>query len=140
MVAPPSLGGPAASNPSIARNGSTSNRPNATAPPQHPTRLPYGIRRGTRLDLNTVERRNGSNSKESPKRSRPHGLEEAPIYRPSEDEFRDPMVYIKRIAPEASKYGVCKIIPPDNWVPDFAIDLEVFDVFLCCCSPSDLFV
>jgi histone demethylase JARID1 len=53
------------------------------------------------------------------------GLQEAPTYRPTADEFKDPLQYIAKIGPEASKFGIAKIIPPDSWNPDFAIDTEV---------------
>lgn len=39
-------------------------------------------------------------------------IPECPVYRPSRDEFEDPLVYLQKIAPEASKYGICKIIAP----------------------------
>ncbi|POR33792.1 Lid2 complex component lid2 [Tolypocladium paradoxum] len=80
------------------------------------------------LDLTSVERRGQPTAVREPlkKKTRPHGISEAPTYCPTEDEWRDPLEYIKTIAPEASQYGICKIIPPDSWNPDFAIDTEKF--------------
>ncbi|EYU45270.1 hypothetical protein ABFS82_05G068700 [Erythranthe guttata] len=37
---------------------------------------------------------------------------DCPVYRPTKDEFQDPLVYLQKIAPEASKYGICKIVSP----------------------------
>ncbi|KAK7407801.1 hypothetical protein VNO78_09894 [Psophocarpus tetragonolobus] len=39
-------------------------------------------------------------------------IPECPTYHPSEHEFEDPLVYLQKIAPEASKYGICKIVSP----------------------------
>ncbi|XP_010550712.1 PREDICTED: lysine-specific demethylase REF6 [Tarenaya hassleriana] len=36
----------------------------------------------------------------------------APEFRPSPAEFQDPIAYIFKIEKEASKYGICKILPP----------------------------
>ncbi|KAG2708911.1 hypothetical protein I3760_05G214900 [Carya illinoinensis] len=39
-------------------------------------------------------------------------ISKCPVYRPSKIEFGDPLTYLQNIAPEASKYGICKINPP----------------------------
>ncbi|KAJ1376380.1 JmjN domain [Sesbania bispinosa] len=39
-------------------------------------------------------------------------IPECPVYHPSEQEFEHPLVYLQKIAPEASKYGICKIVSP----------------------------
>ncbi|KAA8533469.1 hypothetical protein F0562_031097 [Nyssa sinensis] len=41
-------------------------------------------------------------------------MSECPVYHPSKEEFGDPLVYVQKIAPEASKYGICKIVSPLN--------------------------
>ncbi|KAL8107642.1 lysine-specific demethylase JMJ13-like isoform X1 [Apium graveolens] len=41
-------------------------------------------------------------------------IEECPVYYPSKEEFEDPLVYLQKIGPEASKYGICKIVSPLN--------------------------
>ena len=83
-------------------------------------------RKAAPLDMSTVERRgHPSSNREVAKRIRPHNLPEAPTYRPTEDEFKDPMKYIQSIAAEGRNYGIVKVIPPDGWNPDFAIDTQV---------------
>jgi len=88
---------------------------------------PLSSRTNAPLDLASVERRGQPTACPEPvkKKTRPHGLQEAPTYRPTEEEWKEPFEYIRKISPEAQKYGLCKIIPPDQWNPDFAIDTEV---------------
>ncbi|OIV94904.1 hypothetical protein TanjilG_22101 [Lupinus angustifolius] len=50
----------------------------------------------------------------------------APVYYPTDDEFKDPLEFIYKIRPEAEKFGICKIVPPNNWKPPFALDLNTF--------------
>jgi hypothetical protein len=105
----------------------------------HPSnpQLPLSSMRNAPLDLRSVERRGQPTAgRETTKRNRHFGLQEAPSYRPTEEEWRDPFEYIRKITPEASKYGMCKIIPPDSWNPDFAIDTEVSYWFRAALDPT----
>ncbi|XP_058455418.1 lysine-specific demethylase 5 [Malaya genurostris] len=49
---------------------------------------------------------------------------EAPVFEPSEDDFKNPLIYINKIRPIAEKYGICKIRPPASWQPPFTVDVE----------------
>lgn len=41
----------------------------------------------------------------------------APVFHPTEEEFKDPMKYLASIREVAKKYGICKIVPPsDKWL------------------------
>jgi [histone H3]-trimethyl-L-lysine4 demethylase len=88
---------------------------------------PLSAMKSAPLDLSTVERRcrNGNGKALPEKKARPHGLQDAPTYHPTEDEWKDPMEFMRKIFKEAREYGICKIVPPESWNPDFAIDTEV---------------
>ncbi|XP_014478627.1 PREDICTED: lysine-specific demethylase 5A isoform X2 [Dinoponera quadriceps] len=51
---------------------------------------------------------------------------EAPVFEPTNEEFQDPLAYIAKIRPIAEKSGICKIKPPPNWQPPFAVDVDKF--------------
>eukprot|EP01031_Cornospumella_fuschlensis_P042541 gene42541-51979_t len=40
---------------------------------------------------------------------------EAPTFHPTPEEFKDPIGYIQKIRPEVERYGICKIVPPEDW-------------------------
>ncbi|KAI9850963.1 MAG: hypothetical protein M1838_004748 [Thelocarpon superellum] len=136
MVVAPSAGGSTTTTTTVrppATNGASSTtrtKMNLTGNGYHPANaasIPLSARRAPPLDMSSVERRGQPlTSREMPKRVRPHGLQEAPTYRPTEEEFKDPFQYMQKIAPEGRRYGIVKIIPPDGWNPDFAIDSERF--------------
>lgn len=53
-------------------------------------------------------------------------LPEAPAFRPTAAEFADPIAYIRSIRAAAEEFGICRIIPPAEWKPPFAIDPATF--------------
>ncbi|KAL4448340.1 hypothetical protein ABPG75_005559 [Micractinium tetrahymenae] len=50
------------------------------------------------------------------------GIESAPVFRPTPEEFKDPIAYISKIKPQAEKYGLAHIVPPPGWDPPFALE------------------
>lgn len=102
--------------------------------------IPLSARKAAPLDLATVERRgHGAPNNQPPKQNRLFGLRESPTYRPTAEQFKDPVQYIQSIRDEAQKYGIVKIVPPDSWNPPFAIDTEVSTcaVGACICPALD---
>ncbi|EPY72459.1 hypothetical protein CB1_002767002 [Camelus ferus] len=51
---------------------------------------------------------------------------ECPVFEPTWAEFRDPLGYIAKIRPIAEKSGICKIRPPSDWQPPFAVEVDNF--------------
>lgn len=52
-------------------------------------------------------------------------LTDAPVFRPTEKEFQDPIEYIERITPQASRFGICRIIPPESFKPECRVSDEM---------------
>ncbi|OMO83212.1 hypothetical protein CCACVL1_11500 [Corchorus capsularis] len=44
-------------------------------------------------------------------------IDDAPIFRPTVEEFEDTLAYIEKIRREAESFGICRIIPPPSWTP-----------------------
>ncbi|KAF9797276.1 hypothetical protein SFRURICE_006258 [Spodoptera frugiperda] len=44
-------------------------------------------------------------------------LHEGPVYRPTKEEFQNPMEYFIKILDQACEFGICKVIPPPGWKP-----------------------
>ena len=132
MVTPPSIGGTTSAGTNMRTTPPGISQPNLDAPmpstyPVYASHIPFSMRKAPPLDMSTVERKGYPLAvRETTKRVRPHNLQEAPTFRPSEEEFKNPMEYIRKISKEGRKYGICKIIPPDSWNPPFAIDTEVW--------------
>ncbi|XP_069501351.1 lysine-specific demethylase 5C isoform X1 [Ambystoma mexicanum] len=51
---------------------------------------------------------------------------ECPVFEPTWEEFTDPLGYIAKIRPIAEKSGICKIRPPVDWQPPFAVEVDNF--------------
>jgi len=49
---------------------------------------------------------------------------DAPVFTPTMEEFKDSMAYFEKIRVIGEQYGICKIKPPDEWQPPFAVDVD----------------
>ncbi|RAL43457.1 hypothetical protein DM860_012598 [Cuscuta australis] len=49
-------------------------------------------------------------------------LEEAPVFCPTEEEFKDTLNYVESIRSVVENYGVCRIVPPKSWEPPNLIE------------------
>jgi [histone H3]-trimethyl-L-lysine4 demethylase len=85
------------------------------------------------LDLSSVKtpRRTPVPPRTTP---RPFDLQDCPVFFPTMEEFKDPMAYIRSISPRAINFGLCKIVPPQEWQMPFVTDTQVG--FTCLRSPS----
>ena len=87
------------------------------------------IRAPAVLDMTSVKTKSPrSVTKPTPS---PFGLEHCPIFYPTMEEFKDPMVYVRSISERAKEYGICKVVPPQGWHMPFVTDTEVDIQTLC---------
>ncbi|CAL1700343.1 unnamed protein product [Somion occarium] len=83
------------------------------------------IRVSPSLDMSSVKTPNPRNSPSKPL-ERPFGLTDCPTFRPTPEQFKDPLAYIKSISENARTYGMCKIVPPLGWDMPFVSETETF--------------
>lgn len=62
-----------------------------------------------------------SNNTAFPRYDDPAQMVEAPVFKPTEKEFQDPIEFINRITPIAARFGLCRIIPPSTFKPECKI-------------------
>ncbi|KAK4509010.1 phosphogluconate dehydrogenase (decarboxylating) gnd1 [Mucor velutinosus] len=87
----------------------------------------YRSKAAAPFDLSTVKTKSQELAASASRKSnRLFGIEEAPTFYPTQDEFRDPLRYIEKISPEGEKYGIIKIVPPKDYNPDFSLKTESF--------------
>ncbi|XP_022716483.1 LOW QUALITY PROTEIN: lysine-specific demethylase JMJ15-like [Durio zibethinus] len=44
-------------------------------------------------------------------------IDDAPVFYPTVEEFKDTLAYIETIRAEAESFGICRIVPPPSWTP-----------------------
>ncbi|KAL7324721.1 hypothetical protein PS15p_209871 [Mucor circinelloides] len=76
------------------------------------------------FDLSTVKTK--SQEPEVDKPNRLFGIQEAPTFYPTKEEFKDPLAYIKSLEGPGSKYGIIKIVHPADYHPEFSLNTESF--------------
>ncbi len=95
----------------------TSKKETAATIVQLPVTSPTISSRSQETSLGIVE-----NLDKFPKLGQHAHLCEAPIFKPTEAEFKDPIKYIQGIRKIAEPFGMCKIIPPSSFKPECNVD------------------
>uniref|UniRef100_A0A251K7I6 JmjC domain-containing protein n=1 Tax=Manihot esculenta TaxID=3983 RepID=A0A251K7I6_MANES len=75
--------------------------------------LPKGVIRGCAQCRNCQK----IIAKWQPECARRPDLENAPVFYPTEEEFKDTLKYIASIRAKSEPYGICRIVPPPCWKP-----------------------
>ncbi|XP_050381077.1 putative lysine-specific demethylase JMJ16 [Argentina anserina] len=75
--------------------------------------LPKGVIRGC-PECNTCQK---VSARWHPDDGQRPDIQDAPVFRPTEEEFKDTLKYIASIRPKAEPYGICRIVPPSSWRP-----------------------
>ncbi|KAK9083466.1 hypothetical protein Scep_029937 [Stephania cephalantha] len=76
-------------------------------------KLPKGVIRGC-LDCSTCQK---VKARWRPEDACKPIIGDAPVFYPTEEEFKDTLKYISSIRPIAERYGICRIVPPSSWNP-----------------------
>ncbi|XP_043921651.1 protein Jumonji [Protopterus annectens] len=50
---------------------------------------------------------------------------EVPVLRPTVKEFHDPLLYVELVQPQVEKYGMCRVVPPQDWRPECKLNDEM---------------
>ncbi|KAK4058769.1 hypothetical protein OIO90_000215 [Microbotryomycetes sp. JL221] len=104
--------------------------PNGANPARNPIRKGMAATKAPPLDFATLRTSTPRFPNPLPRpRFRPSrifGLQQAPTYHPTVEQFANPMTYIESIAPQAKEFGICKVVPPEGWRPPFALNTETF--------------
>ena len=64
------------------------------------------------------------------RKTAPHGMPEPKVYHPTMEEFKDFKGFMEKIEREDQAHlaGICKIVPPAEWIPRQAgYGIETFD-------------
>uniref|UniRef100_A0A8K9UZS2 Protein Jumonji n=1 Tax=Oncorhynchus mykiss TaxID=8022 RepID=A0A8K9UZS2_ONCMY len=93
----------------------TSSRPSSSE--QRPKRASAGKLMLTRQPK-AAERQRESGEKRGAAPPPPPPLTEVPVFRPSLEEFHDPLVYVEAVRGQAESYGLCRVAPPQDWRPE----------------------
>ena len=52
-------------------------------------------------------------------------LDNVPVFTPTDVEFKNPFKYIESIKSKAEPFGICLIVPPKVWTPDYCLSEEI---------------